>query len=239
MKSVLKPLAVAAIAATFASPALAYEAGQWILRAGIGQVEPESGNLTLASDLDVGGGLTLSSATLEVDSGTSLVLSATYMFTENWAFDILAAAPFEHDIDVSATVSDGTTSQSATVPLGDTSHLPPTFSVQYHFLPDADFQPYAGLGVNWTTFFSEGLTSEAQDLGFQDLELDDSFGIAAQLGADWKLNDNWLVNFDVRYINIETDATVTLDDGTGPVTGEIGTVDINPWVFAINVGYQF
>ena len=203
MKSVLKPLAVAAIAATFASPAFAYEAGQWILRAGIGTVDPDSDNLTAGDTV------------FEVDSGTSLTLTATYMFTENWALDILAAWPFSHDIEANG------------VRIAETDHLPPTVSLQYHFLPDSTFKPYAGLGLNYTTFFSTDLDPAVGD----DLDLDDSFGLAAQIGADIELADRWLLNIDVRYINIESDASV---DGA-----DLGTVDINPFVYSINVGYRF
>lgn len=203
MKSVLKPLAVAAIAATFASPAFAYEAGQWILRAGIGTVDPDSDNLTTGDTV------------FEVDSGTSLTLTATYMFTENWALDILAAWPFSHDIEANG------------VRIAETDHLPPTVSLQYHFLPDSTFKPYAGLGLNYTTFFSTDLDPAVGD----DLDLDDSFGLAAQIGADIELADRWLLNIDVRYINIESDASV---DGA-----DLGTVDINPFVYSINVGYRF
>lgn len=203
MKSVLKPLAVAAIAATFASPAFAYEAGQWILRAGIGTVDPDSDNLTTGDTV------------FEVDSGTSLTLTATYMFTENWALDILAAWPFSHDIEANG------------VRIAETDHLPPTVSLQYHFLPDSTFKPYAGLGLNYTTFFSTDLDPAVGN----DLDLDDSFGLAAQIGADIELADRWLLNIDVRYINIESDASV---DGA-----DLGTVDINPFVYSINVGYRF
>ena len=52
-------------------------------------------------------------------------------------------------------------------------------------------------------------------------------------------SDQWLVNFDVRWINIEADLSGTIDDGTGAVTAELGTVEIDPWVFAINLGYKF
>ena len=47
------------------------------------------------------------------------------------------------------------------------------------------------------------------------------------------------MNFDVRYIYIEADLSGTIDDGSGPVTAELGTVEIDPWVFAINLGYKF
>ncbi len=218
--------------------ASAHEAGEWVLRAGVGQVAPKSGNLNIGS-IDLGGGVSLDSASIEVDDGTSLVLSATYMFTDNWALDILAAAPFKHDIDVKASITAGGDTVAGSVPIGDTSHLPPTVSVQYHFSPGGQFQPYAGLGVNWTTFFDEGLTDDAIAVGFEDLSLSSSFGVAAQVGADWMLGDRWLVNLDLRWINIESDVKVTLDDGSGPFTGELGTVEIDPWVYQLNVGYRF
>lgn len=224
------------VAFAFATPAVAHEAGQWIVRGGVGTVMPKDNNLTLPEiTIDP---LTIN-ATVQVDDGTSLVLSATYMFTENWGFDILAAWPFKHDVNLDATISDGITTESGSVKFGEVEHLPPTFSVQYHFSPAADFQPFVGVGLNYTTFSGEKLTQDVIDAGFTSFSLDDSFGVALQVGADWMLNEQWLVNFDVRWINIEADLTGTVDDGTGPVTGELGTVKIDPLVFAINLGYRF
>jgi outer membrane protein len=225
------------LAVAFATPALAHEAGQWILRGGVGTVMPKDDNLTLPEiAIDP---LTIN-ATVQVDDGTSLVLSATYMITENWGFDILAAWPFSHDIDLDATISDGVTTESGSVPFGEVEHLPPTFSLQYHFAPGAEFQPFVGFGLNYTTFMSEKLDAAVVEAGIVDFSLDDSFGVAVQFGADWMFSDQWLVNFDVRWINIEADLKGTIDDGVNaPVTGELGTVEIDPWVFAINLGYRF
>ena len=220
------------------SIAAAHEAGTWVLRAGAGHVAPKSNNLDLGS-LELGGGLAIDSAYVEVDYDWSLVLSATYMMSGNWAIDILAAAPFKHDINVPAVITDNDETTAIRIPLGETSHLPPTVSLQYHFSPESQVQPYIGLGLNWTVFFDESLTSTAQGAGFQDLSLDDSFGLAAQLGMDLSFDDNWLINFDIRWLNIETDATVTLDVGDGPATGKLGTVEIDPWVYQVNIGYRF
>lgn len=213
-----KALLLAGTAILFSASALvqAHEAGDLILRAGIGVVEPKSDNLYVPA-LD---------STVQVDSGTSLTLTGTYMMTDNWAFDVLASWPFKHDIDVDGSIN---------APLGETEHLPPTFSIQYHFLPDAGFQPYVGLGVNYTIFLSEEVTAEAVSLGITDLSLDDSLGVAAQVGADWILNDKWMVHFEARWINIESDATVTL----GGSSADIGTVEIDPYVLAIEIGYRF
>jgi outer membrane protein len=238
MKRPFAVLATVLLSVALVTPALAHEAGQWIIRGGVGTVMPKDDNLTLPeiTILDI-----TIDATVQVDDGTSLVLSGTYMFSENWAFDILAAWPFKHDVDLDATISQvGNVPVSGTVPFGEVEHLPPTFSMQYHFAPDADFQPYVGLGVNYTTFLSEDLDSGIVDAGIVDFELDDSFGVAAQVGADWMLNDSLLLNFDVRWISIESDLSATIDDGqNAPVTGKLGKVKIDPWVFAISLGYRF
>ena len=231
MKTSKHVLAAAALLAFAATPALAYEQGDWILRAGVGTVAPDSDNLVLP-DFPAGGLV----STIEVDDGTSLTLSATYMFTPNWAFDILAAWPFSHDINLAVvdTLPPGGT--VAAFKAAETDHLPPTFSLQYHFLPDAQFQPYVGAGLNYTTFFSTDVTQDLTDaLGATSLDLDDSFGLALQLGADWNFGNNWLINIDFRYIDIETDATAS--DGTDSI--DLGTVAIDPYVYSINIGYRF
>jgi len=233
MKRFLKVGIAAVLCFALAGPAIAHEAGQWILRAGAGQVAPKSNNL---SETVEDGGATIGVA-LDVDAATSLTLMGTYMFTPNWAFDVLASWPFKHDVNGNISVDDGVNPvESFSAKIAEVEHLPPTFSVQYHFSPDAQFQPYVGLGVNYTTFTSEKFTEvvvDGENLGTlgDSLSLDDSFGVAAQLGADWVFSNNWLVNFDLRWINIESDMTV---DGLA-----IGTVKIDPWVYSINVGYRF
>ena len=205
MRRIITTVTTVLAALAVVSPAAAHEEGTWIIRAGVGTVAPDDNNLDL-------GALGI----LEVDDGTSLTLTFTHMLTQNWAFDILAAWPFGHDIKLGSDK------------VASTDHLPPTFSMQYHFSPDAAFQPYVGAGLNYTTFFSTDTTGP---LDGTDLDLDDSFGLALQLGADFKIDEEWLINLDVRYIDIETEAKL---DGTS-----LGDVAIDPWVYAINVGRRF
>lgn len=200
-------IALAAVVAAFSlvSPASAHEEGTWVVRAGIGSVQPDSNNLDLGA-----------AGMIEVDDGASLTLNFTYMFTPNWAVDVLAAWPFTHDITLGG------------VDVAETDQLPPTVSMQYHFAPDSMFQPYVGAGLNYTTFFS---TDTKGPLAASSLDLDDSFGLALQLGADLQVNESWLVNLDVRYIDIESDAKL---DGA-----DLGAVTIEPWVYSLSVGYRF
>lgn len=220
------------------TPGIAHEAGTFVVRAGAGHIAPKSGNLDLGS-LDVGGGVSLDRASVEVDHGWALVLSGTYMLTDHWAVDLLASTPFKHEIDVKAQITAGGDTAAGRVQLGETYHLPPTVSIQYHLSPNTMIQPYVGLGLNWTIFFDEDLTDDAESLGFQDLDLDDSIGIAAQFGMDMALTDRWLLNADVRWMNIETDVDASFDFGAGPQSGRLGTVEIDPWVYQLNIGYRF
>ena len=91
-------------------------------------------------------------------------------------------------------------------------------------------QPYAGVGVNWTTFFNTDTIPALADQGIE-LDLDDSFGWAAQLGADYLIGEDWLLNVDVRYVDLETDATL---GGSA-----IGAVAIDPIVYSLSIGYRF
>ncbi|MDX1498943.1 MAG: OmpW family outer membrane protein [Woeseiaceae bacterium] len=239
MRYVKHTLAATALLAFAAGPALAYDEGTWLFRGGVGTIQPKSDNYE--ENLD---GATVG---IDVANGTSMTLTGTYMFSRNWALDVLASLPFTHDID--AVISEpglGT----ASVRIGETKHLPPTVSIQYHFAPDAKFQPYFGAGINWTTFFDSKLTGEFvafmadEGLDVDKLKLDDSLGLALQVGGDWQISDQWLLNIDVRYIDIETDTAMvgTGLDETHPderVALDIGTVEIDPWIYSINLGYRF
>ncbi len=119
--------------------------------------------------------------------------------------------------------------------VGSTKHLPPTLSLQYHFLPDAKFQPYVGAGINYTIFFDDEADGVLESAFDGDLSIeDDSFGFAAQIGADWMLGERWFLNADLRYIAIDTEAKVKI----GADTLE-ANVNIDPWVYGLNVGFKF
>ena len=64
--------------------------------------------------------------------------------------------------------------------------------------------------------------------------MDNSWGWAAQVGADYSLDENWLINAQVRYIDIETKAKTHLAN-----TKVTAKYDLNPWVVMFGVGYKF
>jgi outer membrane protein len=80
--------------------------------------------------------------------------------------------------------------------------------------------PFVGAGLNYTTFFSEHTRGA---LAGSKLELDDSWGVAAHAGLDFRLGQRGALRMDVRWIDI--DSTVHLDGA------RLGTVNIDPWVY--------
>ncbi|TVQ48630.1 MAG: OmpW family protein [Gammaproteobacteria bacterium] len=205
MKSatVCSALVAAALAAGWTHAANAHEQGDWIVRAGITLVDPKSNNHPVVN----------------VDDDIKPSVNLTYMVTDNIAVDVLGAWPFKHDIKLN---DDGST-------VGSTKHLPPTLSLQWHFLPGAQFQPYVGAGLNYTTFFSERTTGALEGA---DLSLGGSFGWALQAGADIMFADNFFLNVDVRKIRIRTEAKLD-----GAVLGP--KVEIDPMVYSVMLGWRF
>jgi len=215
-KTLTASLLALAVAAPFAQ---AFEAGDIIARAGAITVDPkeDSSNVELhaaGAVFDLGTKATL-------DSDTQLGLNFAYMVTDNIGIELLAATPFQHTIGLKGVGN-----------FADVKHLPPTLSAVYYPLDkQSAFQPYVGLGINYTTFFDEDLKVD----GFSNLDLDDSWGLAAQVGADFMLTDNVMLNAQLRWIDIDTEATANLD-GVGKVKVD---VDIDPMVYMVGLGYKF
>ena len=226
LSKTLVAVGVLGLATAITIPAAQAEKGDWLLKGGATMVSPKSGNLKLG-DVDVPDVGLVTNASLEVKDATSFGFTITYMFTDNWAVELLAAVPFKHDVKLSFDFE----GDSLSAKIGETKHLPPTLSLQYYFMPDQMFSPYVGVGANWTMFSSEKLDPS---LGAK-LSLSDSFGVAAQIGADINFSEQWFATIDVRYIQIETDAKITDDVSTE----KIGTVKINPMVYSLMLGYRF
>ena len=84
-------------------------------------------------------------------------LTATYMFSDKFDVELLAATPFKHQITANGNE------------LGETKQLPPTLSLQYYPMgAGSAYQPYFGIDLNYTAFFDE-----KSSLG--ELKLDDSW----------------------------------------------------------------
>lgn len=219
-----------AIAAPFAQ---AHEAGDFIIRAGAITVDPDESSGKLRTD-----GVKVAGTKATVDSDTQLGLAFAYMLTDHIGLELLAATPFKHQVSVKG-LNSALGMSGLDGKLADVSHLPPTLSLQYYPMnPKSKFQPYAGVGINYTIFFDESLSSSRKGQGFSGLSLKDSWGWTAQLGFDYMLNESAMFNASVWYMDIETTATVNGPSALGVRKTKVD-VDIDPWVYMIGFGYKF
>lgn len=205
----LQSLVLAAATALTMTTAFAVPAGTWSVAAGAHYVDPKSDNGTLANG-------TLS---VDVDGDVRPTITGEYFVANNVGVELLAAIPFHHDITLTPTTGGDPINAK-------TQHLPPTLSLQYHFdgynLP-MNVKPFVGVGVNYTTFFKEKISTGAE------LKLDDSVGVAGHIGVDIPFAKTEALRIDARYIDIKTDASLN----NGGVTTELGEVDISPWVYGV------
>lgn len=194
---------LAAALALAGSPAFASD---WFFRGGATHVSPDSDNGVLAGTL-----------ALDIDSNTQLGLTVGRYFDDHWAIEVLAATPFSHTARLNGARA------------VDFKHLPPTVSAQYYFgAADATVRPFIGAGLNFTWVYDE---QERGPVAGTRVELDNSWGLAAQAGLLWNVSDAWHATADIRWIDIDADATLN--------GASIGTATVDPLVFSVMFGTTF
>ena len=200
-------------AAAFPAVANAHQAGDVIFRVGTATVRPTEG-----SDNVLGLG------SFDINNNTQMGMTLGYMFTENIGVELLAATPFQHKVGLKST---GT--------IAEVKQLPPSLMAQYYFGDKLDkLRPYLGVGINYTTFYDTNFNQTGRDAGLSDLSVKDSWGVATQAGLDYNLDENWLINMSVWWMDIDTEVKFK----AGGEQQNINT-RIDPWVFMFGVGYRF
>jgi outer membrane protein len=191
-------------AALIAAAPLAHaqaESGSFIVRA-------RAVHLDSANKDSTGLGLTINNKTLpEVD--------ITYFLTPNLAAELILTYPQKQTVHSTGVGGD----------IGTFKHLPPTLTLQYHVTGLQGFRPYVGLGVNVTNISSVKILNGAVGLKHN------SYGLAAQVGADILLGGGWLLNVDAKKVRIGTNVYLNGADQ--------GKFKVDPVLLGVGVGYRF
>ncbi|WEF32276.1 OmpW/AlkL family protein [Pseudoduganella chitinolytica] len=198
-------LAVLAVTMTMVAAGASAQTSPWQVRARAVYVDPAD-----KSDPVAGVG---ASDRIGVSDKTIPEIDVSYFFTPNIAAELVLTYPQKHDVTL-----DGQA-------IGTFKHLPPSLLAQYHFMPGATVSPYVGAGINWTTF------SKNRILNGQGSLEHDSWGLALQAGVDYKLDQNWSLNVDVKKLQLRSDVMIA---GVKP-----SKVKVDPVLFGIGVGYRF
>ncbi len=194
-----------------ASSAFAYEKGDFIARAGWARVMP---------NVDSGQVGAIAGSEVDVQDSDSLGLTFDVLLTDNFGIGLLAAWPFNIDIE-------GAGSIASLGKIAEAKALPPTLTAKWFpNIGSRRIQPYAGIGLNYTLFWDE----KGRGGTVTDVKLDDSLGLAAEAGVDFNLADNWLLSAQLWYVNMDTKAKTNVGDVN---------VNVDPWVFMLGVGTKF
>ena len=183
----------------------------WLIRLRAISIQPEN-----KSDAIPALGVPADAITLNSKLAPEVDLS--YFLTQNIALELILTIPQRHDISISG------------AKIGTAKHLPPTLTVQYHFMPDKKFRPYIGAGINYTRF--SGVNLNVPGVGALDLDKS-SWGAAVQTGFDVKVGKNTFVNFDLKKIYIASDVKLA---ATG---AKVSHIKLDPIVVGIGFGWRF
>lgn len=150
---------------------------------------------------------------LTISDKTIPEFDVSYFFTPNLAAELVLTYPQKHDVYL-----DGTS-------IGTFKHLPPSLLLQYHFTPTAPLKPYVGAGINYTTI------SKVRLLNGQGSLEHDSVGLVLQAGADYAIDKQWSLNFDIKKAQLRSDVMI------GGV--KVSRVKVDPLMIGVGVGYRF
>lgn len=211
-----------AVAALCSASAFAQQAeGNFMMRVRAVNIDPSNKSSAIPGVLPADG--------IEVSSKVIPEVDFTYFFSKNLAAELILTIPQKHDVNVPAL--------NATV--GTFKHLPPTLTAQYHFAPDAQFRPYVGAGINFTSIMSvdlkalDNFTQNTLKIAKGTNGLDShSIGAAIQIGFDYKVGSNSFINFDIKKVYIKTDLN-------NSVAGKLSTVKVDPLLVGIGYGFKF
>ncbi|WP_330926168.1 OmpW/AlkL family protein [Candidatus Sororendozoicomonas aggregata] len=226
------PFVAAAVASVVAPVVSAYQGGDMIARAGVAYVVP--GNASAAGGTNVksqGSSHTLAGKVNLDDpsNAAQLGLGFTYMVNDRFGVELSGLTPYKQKLKGESYVDN----KHYAVKVGSIEATPVNLMLQAYLLnSDNPFQPYVGFGVNYTHY----KTSKDQ---FDKVDAKDTWGGAAELGADYKLNDNFVVNAAASYNQSAADIKLFNAYTEEQLAGELKNVAMDPWAFRLGMGYKF
>ncbi|MBB3232681.1 OmpW/AlkL family protein [Halomonas stenophila] len=149
---------------------------------------------------------------LDISDERGFTYGLGYQFHDQLGVELNGSQDIEHDLTVSG------------VDAGSVDRRPVNLMLNYYPLggTDSRVQPYAGAGLNYTYFNDETASG---------LEIEDSYGAAAQVGLDFAVTDYLLVGAFANYADVDADVEVNGSDA--------GEAEIDPLTVGGGVTFRF
>lgn len=198
--------------------AAAADGGDWLVRGGISAIDPRENSKELRGDGEPSG------YKVGVNGDTQLGVGVEYRLTPSWGLELFTTTPFKHTSELLGFID-----------LIEFKQVPLVLSAIYHLPAASGLYPYLGVGVNYTVFYDEQWSSDLQGYGSGSAEQQNSFGVALQMGVDYPVNERWLVNLAVRWLEVDSDVDIRSDGGNRLRAD----MNIDPMLYSASLGYTF
>ncbi len=222
-KHVIAATLAAAASTLLATSAQAQVAGTMSVKIGWNRIDPHVKSDDLSAPA-------LPGSKIDVDSASSAIITATYMWTDDVSIEFFAGLPYKHDIE-------GIVNGQRIGKIGSLHQVSPTLLLQYRFLgADSPVRPYVGIGPTYAIFYgtegSAALTAITNPGGSPTtIGSDRSAGFTVQTGASWNLTRQWYLDAAVMKTWISSNTTLS--------TGQSISAHLDPVSVNVSLGYHF
>lgn len=200
---------------------------------------------------------------LEVQPQTAFIFSIARSFNDNWEAEVLLGFPPKHDVkmrmnnarirqlaalDPTGTLPPGVTAGTVVAAqhiasydgkvVSTLTQFAPTVFVNHKFgTPQSAWRPYVGVGVNFTHVKPE--PTAAGESFYNDgkvkTKVSDSWGLALQVGLDYRIDDQWLIS--ASYATAQVANKIEIQTASGAT--QYGKYKFNPSIWMFTVGRRF
>lgn len=189
-------------------------AGDFYVRAGVSAMDPDTGSESFS---------TIPRSGVRLDSDVTLAGTLGWFVTDVVALEISSSLPYSPDLEGNQRLKDLGIGN-----IGDVNYVPTYLTMNFFIEDPSAVTPYLGAGVAFNKFYDENAR-----LSGLDVNLDSTFDPTVLAGVELDFGTPVLVNFDVRYTLLDTDAKFS-----GAID-ETVEMEIDPVVFTLGVGYRF
>lgn len=188
---------------------------RWLIHADVVDVITNESAAVSVGNVPIPGG------SVSMADNLTATIDVSYFLTRNLAVNIYTGYPPRAHINGAGSLASFGTLASA-------NYGPLTVSGEYHFLGLGAFKPYVGIGVTYAIFLN------VDDGALQNVNVDNAFGPAFKIGADYDISDRWTVHSYIQQILLSTNVSA-IANGI-PASAK---VKINPTIVGVGIGYRF
>lgn len=164
-------------------------------------------------------------ASIRTGDELTATLDLAYFLTPEWAIDGYAGIPPRANIN-------GTGPLASLGRLAGTFYGPAVLALQYHAPGLGKFDPYVGIGVNYTMFIAH------TDAALRNVKIENAFGTAFEAGMHYEIAPKWTLNLDVKYILLSNRISAQYPTPAGALPA-VAKVQVNPLILGLGFGYKF